>query len=339
MLASYRCGVLIHSNPPGDIGVGQSPRRGPQYVQLAGRQHERERLHGHPPRPLIKIDANRTGQNPPAPQPRGQNIIRPPGTTQVPQRRRSAHHRPPCRQAPGRTCESCGPAAHDSLNPPRIASYGAIYLTAEHHVRPTPNGGYVRGYQALFVPLAVPSSPGYSLWTAIWPYVYASPRLGRMSASAAGSTRARPRWAELAGALITGTIKQVTNRAMVSRWLTGYEAAWRASGTGRLVGLFTGDATYLKSPYEQPITGLEVISRMWEEEREGPDEVFTLATDILAVDGPTAVVRAEVRYGDPLRQEYRDLWVIRLADDGRCTWFEEWPYWPGRPYSAHDDLT
>jgi hypothetical protein len=77
---------------------------------------------------------------------------------------------------------------------------------------------------------------------------------------------------------------------------------------------------------------------MWEEEREGPDEVFTMATDILAVDGPTAVVRAEVCYGDPPRQEYRDLWVIRLADDGRCTWFEEWPYWPGRGHSARDNL-
>ena len=77
---------------------------------------------------------------------------------------------------------------------------------------------------------------------------------------------------------------------------------------------------------------------MWEDEREGPDEVFTLATGILAVDGPTAVVRAEVRYGDPPRQEYRDLWVIRLADDGRCAWFEEWPYWPGRPHAARDDL-
>jgi hypothetical protein len=30
-----------------------------------------------------------------------------------------------------------------------------------------------------------------------------------------------------------------------------------------------------------------------------PDEVFTLTAGILAVDGQTAVVRAEVRYGDP----------------------------------------
>jgi ketosteroid isomerase-like protein len=130
---------------------------------------------------------------------------------------------------------------------------------------------------------------------------------------------------------------QVTDRAMVSRWLAGYEAAWRAPGAEDLAGVFTGDATYLQSPYEQPVTGLDAIRRMWEEERDGPDEVFTLATDILAVDGPTAVVRAEVCYGSPPRQEYRDLWVIRLAADGRCAWFEEWPYWPGRPRLAAVD--
>jgi len=128
----------------------------------------------------------------------------------------------------------------------------------------------------------------------------------------------------------------VTDSATVRQWLAGYEAAWRAPGTTRLADLFTRDASYLKSPYEQPVTGLDAIGRMWEAERQGPDEVFTVATDILAVDGQVAVVRAEVHYGEPLRQEYRDLWVIRLDDDGLCSWFEEWPYWPGRPYAAFD---
>jgi len=123
-------------------------------------------------------------------------------------------------------------------------------------------------------------------------------------------------------------MNQVTERAQVSQWLAGYEAAWRAAGTGGLAGLFTEGATYLQSPYGQPVTGLDAIGRMWEAEREGPDEVFTLATGILAVDGQVAVVRAEVRYGDPPTQEYRDLWVIRFAGDGRCAWFEEWPYAP-----------
>lgn len=132
-------------------------------------------------------------------------------------------------------------------------------------------------------------------------------------------------------------MRQVTDRAAVGRWLAGYEAAWREAGTEDIAALFTADATYLQSPYEQPVTGLDAIKRMWEDEREGPEEVFTMATDILAVDGRTAVVRAEVRYGEPPRQEYRDLWVIRLAEDGRCTWFEEWPYWPGHPHLAGDD--
>jgi SnoaL-like domain len=126
----------------------------------------------------------------------------------------------------------------------------------------------------------------------------------------------------------------MTDRAMVSRWLAGYEAAWRAPGTEGLAGIFTRDAGYRHSPYEQPVVGLDAIRRMWDQDRDGPDEVFTLATEIVAVDGPAAVVRAEVRYGDPVRQEYRDLWLLRLADDGRCSWFEEWPYWPERPYVA-----
>src|SRR5437763_253146 len=100
-------------------------------------------------------------------------------------------------------------------------------------------------------------------------------------------------------------MKRVTDRAAVSRWLAGYEAAWRSPGTVGLADLFTEDATYLQSPYEQPVVGLDAIKRMWEAEREGPDEAFTLATDIIAVDGPTVVVRAEVCYGKPPVKEYR----------------------------------
>jgi hypothetical protein len=125
----------------------------------------------------------------------------------------------------------------------------------------------------------------------------------------------------------------MTDRAMVSRWLSDYEAAWRAPGTAGLARLFTAGAAYLQSPYERPVSGLTAIERMWEEEREGPGEVFTLATQVIAVDGPTAVVRAEVSYAGPPRQDYRDLWVLRLDDDGRCRWFEEWPYWPERGYA------
>lgn len=127
------------------------------------------------------------------------------------------------------------------------------------------------------------------------------------------------------------------NREQVSDWVAAYERAWRASGTGALAGIFTQDATYRQSPYEEPITGLPAIAAMWDAERDGPDEVFHMTSDVIAADGDTAVVRVEVGYGDPVHQEYRDLWVLRFAEDARCDWFEEWPFWPGQPHTAAAD--
>lgn len=124
------------------------------------------------------------------------------------------------------------------------------------------------------------------------------------------------------------------NRESVSAWLADYENAWRTAGTDPLAALFTDDASYLQGPYDEPIIGLSAIGRMWEETRDGPDEAFTASTEIVAIDGATAVVRAEVKYGDPVTQEYRDLWIIRFADDGRCAAYEEWPFWPGKPHTV-----
>ncbi len=124
------------------------------------------------------------------------------------------------------------------------------------------------------------------------------------------------------------------NKAQVMDWVAAYERAWRAPGTGALAGIFTRDASYRQGPYDEPVTGLPAIAAMWEAERDGPAEVFRMTGDVIAADGGTAVVRVEVGYGDPVRQEYRDLWVLRFADDGRCASFEEWPFWPEQPHLA-----
>jgi ketosteroid isomerase-like protein len=120
-------------------------------------------------------------------------------------------------------------------------------------------------------------------------------------------------------------------RERVRDWVAAYQRAWRSPGTDALAGLFTPDATYLQGPYHEPVVGLPAIARMWEVEREGPDEAFTMASEVVAVEGDVAVVRAEVRYGEPVEREFRDLWVIRFARDGRCRAYEEWPFSPGGP--------
>jgi hypothetical protein len=117
-------------------------------------------------------------------------------------------------------------------------------------------------------------------------------------------------------------------------WIERYERAWRTAGTEPLAGLFTPEASYLPDPYAEPVLGLEAIGTFWEGEREGADEVFSLTSELVAVEGDVAVARIEVVYGDPPQRGYRDLWAIELDPDGRCRAFEEWPFFPGRPRAA-----
>ncbi|MGZ4599576.1 nuclear transport factor 2 family protein [Oryzihumus sp.] len=110
-------------------------------------------------------------------------------------------------------------------------------------------------------------------------------------------------------------------------WVAGYERAWRAPGTDLLATLFADDAAYLMSPYADPVVGLEAISELWEAERDGPEEVFTMTSQVVAFSGDTGVARVHVVYGAPYR-EWRDIWIVRFDGHGRAVHFEEWPIGP-----------
>ena len=123
-------------------------------------------------------------------------------------------------------------------------------------------------------------------------------------------------------------------RDEVMRWVAGYERAWRERDVDAVAALFTERAAYRPSPYEPSEVGHEAIKTIW------PDDegvAFTMDADVVAVEGDIAVVRVDVSYTAPRPQEYRDLWLLRFADDGRVADFEEWAYWPGRGYSAGAD--
>jgi ketosteroid isomerase-like protein len=124
------------------------------------------------------------------------------------------------------------------------------------------------------------------------------------------------------------------DRDGVMRWVARYETAWRDDDRAAVGELFTEDADYRVSPYAEPRIGLAAIREFWLDD-EG--QTFTMRAEPVAVDGDIAVVRVEVQYGEPVRQEYRDLWLLRFAADDRVEDFEEWPYWPDKPYSAEGD--
>ena len=126
----------------------------------------------------------------------------------------------------------------------------------------------------------------------------------------------------------------MTNRAAVETWVRGYERLWRTAGTEGLAELFSADASYLTSPWASPVVGLPALAEFWEDGRDGPDESFTMTSEVLAVDGPTAVVRVSVEYDAP-DGRWRDLWLLTFDDGGRCVAFEEWPFAP-RQSNGHD---
>jgi ketosteroid isomerase-like protein len=118
------------------------------------------------------------------------------------------------------------------------------------------------------------------------------------------------------------------SRGEVMAWVAMYEQAWRSPGVEALTDLFAPDATYSTRPYASPIQGLDAIAPFWDEARDGPDGIFAMTAEPVAVEGNTAVVRVHVRCGDPVEQEWSDLWVIRFDDDRRAVAFEEWPFAP-----------
>ena len=124
------------------------------------------------------------------------------------------------------------------------------------------------------------------------------------------------------------------DHADLARWIEAYERAWRAAGTVALEQLFTPQATYRAAPFADPEVGLDAIATFWEGSREGPDEPFTLQWEPVAVEGDVGVARVEVTYAAPPARVYRDLWIVTLEADGRCSAFEEWPFFPGQPLSA-----
>ena len=121
------------------------------------------------------------------------------------------------------------------------------------------------------------------------------------------------------------------DRDGVMTWVAHYERVWRDGDVDGVARLFTEDARYRRSPYEKSEVGHAAIRAFWLADDGQP---FTMTAEPVAVEGRNAVVRLEVRYGEPEPQDYRDLWVLRFADDGRVEDFEEWAYWPGKPYTA-----
>ena len=113
----------------------------------------------------------------------------------------------------------------------------------------------------------------------------------------------------------------------LARWVDGYVRAWESNDPAAISALFAEDARYFPAPFREPWRGRAGIVAGWLERKDEPG-TWSFRHEMVAVAGDLGFVRGWTRYVEP-PAEYSNLWVVRLAADGRCAEFTEW-------WMAHD---
>lgn len=116
-----------------------------------------------------------------------------------------------------------------------------------------------------------------------------------------------------------------TSRDAVADWIDRYLRAWDSNDPADVRALFTPDAWYRFYPWGEPITGHDAITAAWLDHRdEAGDHTFTW--EVVAIDGEVVVLQGRTVYGSgsSAGKDYKNLWVLRLAPDGRARDFTEW---------------
>jgi uncharacterized protein (TIGR02246 family) len=120
-------------------------------------------------------------------------------------------------------------------------------------------------------------------------------------------------------------------RAAIEGWLAAYRHAWGTDDPDDVAALFTEDATYSPWPFSKPWEGRDAIVAKWVERGDSKNP-WSFDGEVLAVEGDTGVIKGLTTYpahDDEAEDAYSNIWVVRLAPDGRARSFAEW--WVQRP--------
>lgn len=109
----------------------------------------------------------------------------------------------------------------------------------------------------------------------------------------------------------------------VERWMDGYVRAWASNDPEDIGALVTDDARYLNEPWMEPLVGRDAIVADWLERKDEPGQ-YSFRYEPMAIAGNLAFVRGWTHYFEDPPVSYHNLFVVRLADDGRAEEFTEW---------------
>jgi uncharacterized protein (TIGR02246 family) len=112
----------------------------------------------------------------------------------------------------------------------------------------------------------------------------------------------------------------MTDLDALSQWIEGYVRAWNSNDPEDIGRLFTDDASYATAPYDPPWRGREQIVQRWLKIKDEPGET-SFEWEPISLTDDVAVISGTSRYPEVT---YGNVWVIKLARDGRCREFAEW---------------
>lgn len=116
------------------------------------------------------------------------------------------------------------------------------------------------------------------------------------------------------------------DRESLQVWLDKYVEAWRTYDPTQIGILFSEDALYFYSPFDDPLRGREAIVADWLKEPNATGSWEARYVPV-AVESNVGVAQGRTRYFQPdgsIERDFDNIFVLHFDEAGRCKRFTEW---------------
>jgi len=116
------------------------------------------------------------------------------------------------------------------------------------------------------------------------------------------------------------------DRETLKHWLASYGSAWISRDPEAAASLYTDDATYQVTPFDEPLRGRAAIHEYWAGVAK-TEEKIQFDYEIVAVTAELGIARwraSFVRVPPGLETKLDGIFLISLDSEGRCQSLREW---------------
>jgi hypothetical protein len=107
---------------------------------------------------------------------------------------------------------------------------------------------------------------------------------------------------------------------VVTTWMRAYREAWDSNLPADIERLFTEDAVYYFEPFSKPAVGRAEIVERWIGKKDEPGST-AFEWHPLVQNDDLFIIQGQTKYTEIT---FSNLWVVRVAPDGRASEFTEW---------------